>query len=229
MALVDLTATGDDNLLDMDVIEDEISFRDKQLLRLRDEILDLEDFQEAVTLSEFTLDDFRVELSRYLENNRIQLEDAPLGLYALVPVDPRYKSIRPGVIFCLKQKGEVESDKVNPLQPYFLVYVLEDDSVRYSFAQPKQILEIMRSLCGSEPNPYKELSDLFDDETSNGKNMEQYNAMLDIAVRSIVRTFTRRAAAALAGSRDAVLMPESKQVKDNSDFDLITWLVIKDE
>jgi superfamily II DNA/RNA helicase len=229
MALVDLTATGDDNLLDMDAIEDELSFRDKQLLRLKDEILDLEDFNETVTLSEFTLDDFRIELTRYLEGNRKELDDAPLGLYTVVPKDPQHKGIRPGVIFCLRQKGEVDSTKVNPLQPYFLIYVLEDDTVRYTFAHPKQILEIMRTLCAGKKSTYEDLCELFDNETSNGEDMETYNVYLETAVKSIRSTFIKRAASSLAGGRDAVLLPEDQQVRANTDFDLITWLVIMNE
>jgi hypothetical protein len=45
MALVDITATGEDNLLDIEDLEDlfseEIGYRDRQLLRLKDEILDM--------------------------------------------------------------------------------------------------------------------------------------------------------------------------------------------
>ena len=69
MALVDITATGEDNLLDRvkDIVEDELTYRDKQLLRLREEVLDLEDFDENISLTDFTLDDFRAELLRYIE------------------------------------------------------------------------------------------------------------------------------------------------------------------
>jgi len=52
---------------------------------LREEVLDLEDFSESVALNEFTLDDFRIELSNYIQNNKKLLEDAPLGLYGVVP------------------------------------------------------------------------------------------------------------------------------------------------
>jgi hypothetical protein len=66
-------------------------YRDRQLLRLREEILDLEDFSESVALNEFTLDDFRIELAKYIESNRKLLEDAPLGLYTVVPPNPEYQ------------------------------------------------------------------------------------------------------------------------------------------
>ena len=112
MALVDITATGEDNLLDRvkDIVEDELTYRDKQLLRLREEVLDLEDFDENISLTDFTLDDFRAELMRYIETNRKQLDDAPLGLYAVVPAHRDYSMIRPGVIFCLKQKGQSDGN-----------------------------------------------------------------------------------------------------------------------
>jgi len=45
----------------------------------------LEDVNDGVLLSEFTLDDFHIELANNIEANRKALEDAPLGLYAVVP------------------------------------------------------------------------------------------------------------------------------------------------
>ena len=62
MALVDIAATFEDNILNTDELEElvqsDLKYRDKQLLRLKEEILDLEDFNESVALNEFTLDDF---------------------------------------------------------------------------------------------------------------------------------------------------------------------------
>ena len=89
MALVDVTATQGDNLLDPDELRDAIAgdlrYRDQQLLKLKDEVLDLEEFNENVALNEFTLDDFRMELIKYIESNKKKLEEAPFGLYAVVP------------------------------------------------------------------------------------------------------------------------------------------------
>jgi hypothetical protein len=84
MALADIAATQEDNILNVDelqeLITDDLKYRDKQFLRLKDEMLDLEDFNESVALSEFTLDDFRIELMKYIEANRTQLEQSPLVL-----------------------------------------------------------------------------------------------------------------------------------------------------
>jgi SNF2 family DNA or RNA helicase len=252
MALVDIAATFEDNILETneleELIQDEMRYRDKQLLRLREEILDLEDFTETVALNEFTLDDFRIELSNYIQNNRKLLEDAPLGLYAVVPppghdaVGPDSlssgaegrgeealrKIIQPGVIFCLKQKGETtSSDTVNLLQPYYLVYVRDDGTVRFSFAQPKQILEIFRLLCSGKPAAYEQLCQSFDSETNNGSDMSRYTGLLDAAVTSIARTFQKRLAAGLQSSRDFVIPNQNQQARESTGFELITWLVIK--
>jgi len=233
MALVDIAATLEENILKPDEIEDlvrdELKYRDKQLLRLKDEVLDLEDFSESVALNEFTLDDFRIDLANYLESNRKLLEDAPLGLYAVVPPPPNHPVIAPGVVFCLKQADPVpETEAVNPLHPYFLVYVRADKEVRYGFAQPKQILEIFRQLSAGKTSPYEDLCNLFDEETNNGADMATYSALLERAVDSITRTFKRRLASGLQSGRGFKLPDHKHQVTETTDFELITWLVIKE-
>ncbi len=234
MALVDIAATQGDNLLEpeeiQNVINDDLKYRDKQLLRLQKEVLDLEDFNESIALNEFTLDDFRIGLMKYIESNRQILEDAPFGLYAVVPTHPEYPMITPGVVFCLRQKGDsTENEKVNPLQPYFLVYIRGDGEVRFTFAQPKQILEMYRLLCENAKNPYEELCALFDKQTHNGANMTQYNDLLEKAVQSLSLTYKRRAIGNLLSGRSGVLPQKKQQVRQTTDFELITWLVIKSE
>ncbi len=234
MALVDLAATNQDDLLNVeeitDLIEEDLKYRDRQLLRLKDEVLDLEDLQESVALNEFTLDDFRRDLLRYLESNRQKLQDAPLGLYAVVPPDARYPQISPGVVFCLRQKGDTQgTERVNSLQPYFLVYIRADGQVRYGFAQPKQILDMMQALCADRTTPYEELCRLFDVQTQDGQEMSCYRDLLDRAVADITRQFQKRNASVLTSGRGGKLLDAKKQVKSATDFDLITWLVISSE
>ena len=233
MALVDIAATFEDNILNTgeleELVQDDLKYRDKQLLRLKEEILDLEDFNETVALNEFTLDDFRIELSKYIESNRAALRDAPLGLYAVVPSTSDHSVISPGAIFCLRQVIQAErTEAVNPLQPYYLVYVREDKVVRFGFAQPKQILEMYRLLCAGKTNSHDALCQLFDVETNNGADMDKYNALLEAAVESIARTFQHRAASGLQSARDFVLPSEDEQARSTTDFVLISWLVIRE-
>jgi len=58
-------------------------------------------------------------------------------------------------------------------------------------------------------------------------DLVKYSSLLDKTVAAIVAQFTRKNAANLFTGRGGKLMDASKAVKGNTDFDLITWLVIK--
>ncbi|MDM8558041.1 helicase-related protein [Candidatus Parabeggiatoa sp. HSG14] len=229
MALVDIAATSKDNLLTPEEAQEELSFRDQQLKRLKTEILDLEDFDEGVTLNEFTLDDFRVELNHYLEQKKRQLEQAPYGLYAIVPP---YHEISPCVIFCLEYKAKQltqkksQSENINPLHPFFLVYVLDNGSVKYNFTRPKETLLIFQKLCVGKTEAYQDLCRLFDRETKEGASMELYNNLLEQAVASIVRLFKKRHSGNLFAGRGGKLLDAQQQIKNTEDFELISWLIV---
>lgn len=237
MALVDLAATSQEDILTSDeirdLIHDELNYRDRQLLRLKNEVLDLEDFNENVVLNEFTLDDFRMQLLRFIEANRALLEEAPLGLYAVVPAPSDHPIVRPGVLFCLRRRMPREEASpsnpttVNPLEPYFLVYIRDDGEVRYNFTQPKSILEIYRSLCAEHPVPYDALCRIFEKRIGNGDTMDHYDTLLRKAVAAIGRGMARRTAAGLA-SRGGRIGENDHHVRSTDDLELITWLVISE-
>ncbi|MFH2108541.1 MAG: helicase-related protein [Chrysiogenia bacterium] len=247
MALVDVTATGEDNILNTeqieDLITDDLKYRNQQLKRLQNEVLDLEEMNESISLTDFTLDDFRIELLNFIEDNRRRLKDSPMGLYAIVPapggdyarlINGREISaaekeiIKPGVIFCLAQKGESDgNEEVNPLNPYFLVYIRDDGTVRYNYTNAKQILEIYRLLCQEQKTPYTELCALFNDETANGEKMDKYSDLLKRAVNEIVQVFKKKGNIKLTTDRGAMVIPKIKQINEMEDFELITWLIVK--
>lgn len=232
MALVDIAATTDDNLLSQenikDLIQEDLKYRDRQLKRLKEEVLDMEDVTDGIALSEFTLDDFRIELINYIEANREKLQQAPLGLYAVVPPKAESQVIGPGVIFCLRQTGDTSGNEtVNPLQPCYLVYIRDNGDVRYNFTHAKQILEIFRMLASGNDRAFEKLCDIFNVETSNGNNMGKYDELLEKAINEITKTFKKRAIGALISGRGGKLPPQSQQVKGAADFELITWLIIR--
>lgn len=247
MALVDIAATGEENLLETqqihDLIEEDLKFRSRQLKKLKKEVLDLEELDENVSLSEFTLDDFRIELANYIEKNRQKLHDAPFGLYAVVPspvgnysdetnFSEMHKStkeiIQPGIIYCLKQRGNTDgSETINPLSPYFLVYIRNDSTVLFNYTHAKQILEIFRLLSSSVDMPYEKLCDLVNVETNNGFKMEHYNTLLETAIHEINTVFKYRTHHKLTEDRGALLVPQTQQAETGEHFELITWLIIK--
>jgi len=247
MALVDVTATGEDNILNTEQLEelitDDLKYRNQQLKKLQNEVLDIEDMDESISLTDFTLDDFRIELLNFIENNRKRLKESPLGLYAVVPAPSGdYASlvknreisaaekeiIKPGVIYCLSQKnGSDDNEAVNPLNPYFLVYIRDDGTVRYNYTNAKQILEIYRLLCQNQKQPYEELCNLFNQETYNGMKMNKYSDLLRKATKEIAYIFKKKGNAKLTSDRGAVLIPLAEQINEMDDFELVTWLIVR--
>ena len=250
MALVDVTATADDNVLATEqieeLIEEDLKYRNQQLKRLQKEVLDLEDMNESISLTDFTLEDFRIELQTFFDDESMKkkIQDAPFGLYAVVPSPvgkhaqvldihkfqhTEKKIIKPGVVFCLKQKGDIKGNEaINPLQPYFLVYIYEDGNVRFNYTNAKQILEVYRLMCSGKKQPYEMLCNLFNTETNNGEDMCKYTDLLKLAVEEVINLFKKSSTQKLAhGNRGTLLIPRTNQAEKMNNFELVTWLVIK--
>lgn len=246
MALVDLSATGEDNLLDTKEIDEKalekenIKFRDAQLKALQKEVIDLED-TDTISLTDFTLDDFRSELLDFIRRNEKSLQDAPNGLYAVVPSptndtietdknfnDTEKNIIKSGIIFCLRQKNIAQQrTTTNPLAPYFLVYVTDGGEVKYNYVNAKQILEVYRLLCSGVDVPYDKLCDLFNKETQDGKDMGSCTDLLKKAAAAICEKSALKNAANLANNRRALIAGTNKAATKLEDFELVTWLIIK--
>ncbi|RKU21109.1 ATP-dependent helicase [Candidatus Poribacteria bacterium] len=236
MALVNLTATGDDDLLSLTEkgsMEQVWTHRDEQLRRMQTEILDFEDIEEQLNLNQFTLDDFRAQLLDYLRQNEAKLRDAPLGLYAVtapLTYDGMPVNIKPGVIFCLKQTGEgedsEEGEKLNPIHPYYLVHISDDGEVSIGFTNPKRILERFSTLCVEKKQHDQDLCHWFNEETDNGSDMTIYEMLLDAILNSIREAYNRKVNDQLDASADALLPTADSQITEKTEFELVTWLVI---
>lgn len=229
MALVDLSATGDDNLLAeaREAAEGDLHWRDGQLQRLQSEVFDLEESKDGVGLAEFTLDEFRADLLAYAGTNAEALRSAPLGLYALAPATVEGATFPPGVVLCLRRKGPATRGTVNPLDPFYLVYVQDDGSIRHGFAQPKSVLSALEALCVGRASPFEALCDAFDDETQQGTKLDRYDLLIESAVADIGRGYASRAAAGLAMGRGGKLPDGGAQARAKSDYELITWLIVR--
>lgn len=231
MALVDLSATGEDNLLDARAeVDGDARWRDRQLLRLKDEVFDLEEAGGGVTLADFALDDFRADLRSFVRANGQALHDAPLGLHAIVPNQFEGGEVDPGVIFCLRRRPsdpDPVQRKINPLDPYYLVHVKDDGAIRFAFGQPKPILEVWRALSLGHAEPFEVLCNAFDDETEQGEKLERYDALIEAAVASIGQTSASRTLAVLTSTRGARVPNEASQARASSEYDLITWLIVR--
>ena len=104
MKIVDMTATGDDNILS-DEEKTDLEYRKAQLKKLQDEVVDIEDMTTGISIMDLGLNEFRLDLLEYIKNHP-DIEKAPFGLNAVVPAN---EDAPAGVIFVLKNR----SDSVN--------------------------------------------------------------------------------------------------------------------
>ncbi len=246
MALVDVTAAQGDNLLEdqraREAVQNELKFRDTQLRQLKEQVVDLEDFEEGVSLSDFSLADFRRGLQEFLAARRDELEAAPLGLHAVVPPHLHGTTVPTGAIFCLRRRGEEtapartvrngrtqedETRRINPLGRHYLVHVRDDGEVLLGFASARKSLTLFRDLAQGRDNAIADLCAIFDQHTGDGTEMGHYSGLIQHAVRDIVRSYNRRAGKQL-GRSDGRLPRTSSQPGAETDFELLTWLAIID-
>ena len=233
MAIADLAASGDEDPFTEQDAQLELNFRDQQLLKLRDEILDLDDLSDAPALGDFTLDHFLTQLLRYLEANKDKLEAMPPGVYAVAP-DGAGGEVQPGVVFCLRQSNAAELDSrrraASPVHPFYLVYPRDDGSIRYGCANARQALAVFDAAASGHEAPLTELCDRFDAETNQGRDMSLYDKLLTGTLAHIRQSHGATQAQGLraGGRRDFVLPKASETPNTGMDFELVTWLVIKD-
>ena len=231
MAIADLAASGDEDPFTEADAQLELNFRDHQLLRLREEILDLDDLSDTPALGDFTLDHFLTQLLRYLEANKDKLEAMPPGVYAVAPRDT---GAQPGLVFCLRQRNAAELDSrrraASPVHPFHLVYLHDNGSIRYGCANARQALAVFEAAASGHTAPITELCDRFDRETAQGKDMSVYDKLLNYALAHIRQSHGATQAQGLraGGRRDFVLPKASETPSTGTDFELLTWLVIKD-
>lgn len=223
MAIADITATGHNDPLEPPGASH--NFRDEQLRQLVDEIIDLDE-QDSVGLGDFVIEDFLAQLMAYLEKNRKHLESMPHGVYALTK-----RNSNPGVIFFLKQRNaslDWRQRPASPIHPLYLVYLRTDGTIEYGCGSPKQILTAFRDMSAGKDVPLQDLCDNFDRETEYGRNMGQYDRLLEITLAHIKQSNKRRQAKGMGkvGASDFIVPKISESPRTGSDFDLVTWLVI---
>ena len=85
MVLLDISATGEENLIEQQSGNqmNDLEYRRKQLLKLQDVVIDLEDLSTGVSIADLTLTDLRIDLAQYLKAHPGLLEGQALGACAV--------------------------------------------------------------------------------------------------------------------------------------------------
>lgn len=221
MKIVDMTATGDDNILS-DEEKTDLEYRKAQLKRLQDEVVDIEDMTTGISIMDLGLNEFRLDLLEYIKNHP-DIEKAPFGLNAVVPAN---EDTPAGVIFVLKNRSDsVNIDNQNRLHPFYMVYISDEGEVICDHLSPKQMLDKMRFLCKGKTQPIPEAYKQFNKETRDGRDMSKFSHLLGEAIASIIEVKDESDIDSFLGGGQVSFL--TNEIKGLDDFELICFLVVR--
>ncbi|MDA8118893.1 MAG: helicase-related protein [Gammaproteobacteria bacterium] len=230
MVLLDISATGEENLIEQQSGNqmNDLEYRRKQLLKLQDAVIDLEDLSTGVSIADLTLTDFRIDLAQYLQAHPGVLENLPLGTCAATTTTEA--EIAPGIIFCLRAESAVAHRNVEagyPLGAQYLVHVGDDGTVLLPYTQAKQILDRLKRLCLGRELPDVGACARFDKASKQGEDMRVAQRLLAAAVASVVGMSEARAIMSLfTPGGTHVLKGEFAGIND---FEVLAWLAVLPE
>ena len=136
------------------------------------------------------------------------------------------KWIESWVIFVLKNiNNNINIENTNQLHPFYLVYIKEDWEVLSNHLNVKNTLDILRSIAKWEDKPIKEVYNLFNEETSDWKNMDKYSDLLNQSIDSILHVKDETDIESLFTPWWTTAL--INDIKWLNDFELITFVIIK--
>lgn len=227
MVLLDISATGEENLIEQQSGNqmNDLEYRRKQLLKLQDAVIDLEDLSTGVSIADLTLTDFRIDLAEFRKAHPGVLETLPLGTFAVTTTGEA--EVPPGIVFCLRAEGGAAAripEGGYPLAPYYLVHVGDDGAVLLAYPQAKQALDRLKRLCLGRDLPDAGACARFDKTTKDGEDVRHAQKLLAAAVASVVGKSEERAVASLftPGGTHAL----AGEFAGIDDFEVVAYLVI---
>lgn len=221
MKITVMTSTGDDDLINAEEKGD-LEYRKQQLKRLQEEVVDIEDMSEGISIMDLGLNEFRLDLLEYVKNHG-DMDKKPRGLHAVVPATDE---LLEGVIFVLKNINKsVNIDNQNRIHPFYMIYIGMDGKIICDYLNPKKLLDDVRLLCRGKSEPLAELCRKFNAETNDGRDMAEFSELLNEAINSIIDTKEESDIDSLfsAGGTSALM----SDISGLNDFELICFLVVK--
>lgn len=227
MVLLDISATGEENVIEYDENRqmNDLEYRRKQMKQLQEAVVDLEDMDGSVSITDMTLNDFRMDLSGFMKDNISKLETAPTGFHAVV--SSVSDEMPKGAIFVLRDiRGKVQNATNYALAPFYIVYVSEDTNIVFNHLQSKRSLDIFKKLCANNDELETSAINNFNTTTKSGADMSLYQAMLEAAITSVIGKAEEKGIESLFSRGGTALTQD--QFKALEDFEVVTYLIIKE-
>ena len=216
-----MTSTGDDNPIDPEERGD-LEYRKAQLEKLQNEVVDIEEMQNGVSIMDLGLNEFSPDLREYVKHHD-NLDKVPFGLHAVTKGNDDTPN---GTIFILKNRNaSINPQNRNQLHPFYMVYVRDGSVIHIDHLQPKKLLDAFRQLCKGKSTPDHDLCRQFNAETKDGGNMRHYSDLLYFAVKSIVDLNEGDSIDGFLSGKPISLAASTIDGLD--DFELVCFLTVK--
>jgi hypothetical protein len=229
MVLLDISATGEENIIESTDAEtmNDLEYRRRQLEQLQNDVIDMEDLCEGISITDMTFNDFRMDLAEYMKGHAGRLEHMPPGAFAVTHAADLVEgqNLEPGVIFCLQSdNAKVRVDTTYALAPYYLVWVSESGEVQLTFTQAKKILDLFKKSSLGRSQASERALAQFNAATRGGADMSKYQALLARAVAAITGKAEEKGVESLFRRGGTVLSKDS--FKGIDDFEVVSYLVV---
>ena len=223
MVLLDISATGEENLIEMNENDEmtDLEYRRKQLEQIQNTVLDLEDIQGGITITDTNMNDFRMDILEYEKEHLAELKTTPKGIHTVVETTD--EEILPGTVFCMRSSAQQKGKSL--LAPYYLVYTGEDGSTILGYTQGKRCLDYLKKLCHGKMEVLTHLAQSMKKETKNYTNMSRYSSSFQSAIESVIGKSQEVGAASFFSSE--LISLNSEGATSQSDFEIVAFVVIK--
>lgn len=224
MVLLDVSSTGEENVIEETKEMKDLEYRKKQLERLKNEVVDLEDISGGISITDLTFNDFKIDLQEYLKEHKKELTEAPTGLYALVDISEQ-EEMEEGMLITLRQvQGEEKGKEQNVLFPFYMFYITDNGEIKYTSVRAKQILDFAKKICKGNIELAAEAIRIFNEQTHEGQDMSHYSVLLNKVIDTILGRKIQTGKTSIFNRGGTSLHSVQERAED---FELVSFLILK--
>jgi hypothetical protein len=224
MQILDVSATGDDNIIDETTGQkQDLEYRRRQLKQLQNKVLDLEDIEGGISITDLTFNDFKIDADRLTIDEREEFNLMPKGVFSIT--NSNLEDAPKGVIFCIKDLALITENvySSNAIFPYNLCYINIAGEIFIPGNNPKRCLDYFKKLCLGKNEALPDLIASFERETKAGDKMDLYAQLLQTTITHLKGVDEEL-------GLDTLAMPGGTKLGKssvNNAYELISFLVIK--
>ncbi len=183
--LMDQTATCEGSIIESNRSKQgdrEFGFRGKQLETLKQRVVNPEEIDGSIPLTDINLSEWKTECMHFGDDaeHARALNRMPRGIFAAAPAT--HETPAGSALFVLKALSTDHRNAESPLFPYCPILIDKDGKILAQYRSPNKILSILRDTCATHTSIDPELLGDFAIATRKEADMAPYAALLQKAI-----------------------------------------------